>query len=77
MQVKIVREISLSGSYFFMVYADDNLIQSFSYHPNVPINDIYNEDKNYEAALLLAKYIESGKATITETIYETPKDNAI
>lgn len=77
MQVKIVREINLNGSYFFMVYADGNLIKSFSYHPNVPINDIYNEDKNYRSALLLAKDIESGKTTITETIYETSKDNAI
>lgn len=73
MKAKIVKvEYLADGSLAFNVYAEDNVVKCFHYKENVPPTDIYNEQKNYNAAMDLVKKIESQNSLrIEETIYET------
>lgn len=72
MKKAIIKRVITPGSQpYFHVYFDGVLISCHAYMPNVPKDDIYNEQKNYEAAMGIAKQMEEGATRIEETIYET------
>jgi hypothetical protein len=72
MKAKITKRYSITGGHF-NVYADEKLIQCYTFRLNVPAADLWNEEKNYQQALELARKIESTVSFNDEEIpvYET------
>jgi hypothetical protein len=77
MKAKIKRKMNEEGGLYFAVYAISNFqtkpIDTFSFRIDEPEGSIYNEKVNFEAAMKLAKTIESINDSGEELVYETGK----
>lgn len=74
MKATIKKVIEINGNQWFKVYAEGVIQATYGFRPDVPKEDIYNEERNYAAALKLAKIIESGQSEISEIVYVTKED---
>lgn len=77
MKAIIKRKINSEGELYFVVYSvskfQKNPINTFSFSIDEPEGSIYNEKVNFEAAMKLAKTIESINDSGEELVYETGK----
>lgn len=73
MKATIKRTISLEGKHFFKIYSGDKYIACREFKPDAPENNIYNEKKNFDEAIIIAHVIENGGES-SEIIYETPEE---
>lgn len=75
MRAIIKRKINSEGQLYFAVYSISkdglNPLKTFSFNVDEPENSLYNEKVNFEAAMKVAKSVESVPITGEETVYET------
>ena len=72
MKVIIKKLIEVDGVCKFNVYADNDLISSHHFKPGQSDESIWNEEKNLNKALEIAKKLEAGQKKIEEVVYQTP-----
>lgn len=71
--VTVIRKILDDGTHTFVVQKNGSCSKYFNFKLGVPSDDIYNEERNKEQALLYAKELE--KITpLEEIIYQTPDE---
>lgn len=71
-KAKVIRKVSLNGNGFFEIYSNDKFIISVAFRMGESETSIWNQEKNFDQAMLYVKKIESGEGGIEETVYETP-----
>jgi len=73
-QVTVTKVIKVGENTYFRVSCNDNTVKIFSFKPDAPPDDIYNEEVNRLAAMVLAAEIENGATDSEEIIYQSPKN---